>query len=81
MNKTRHLIKRQSQRGISDYLLAIIEENGRYERAPGGATKIYLGNREYQNLVNETKRFLQILDKAKGGTIIFHNQDMLTVYK
>lgn len=81
MNKTKHLIKRQSQRGISDYLLDIIEKNGRYEPAPGGATKIYLGNREYQNLVHETKRFLQILDKAKGGTIIFHNQDMLTVYK
>jgi hypothetical protein len=81
MNKTKHLIKRQCQRGISDYLLKIIEENGKYLNAPGGATKIHLGNREYQNIVHETKKFLQILDKAKGGTIIIRDSDMLTVYK
>lgn len=81
MNKTKHLIKRQCQRGIPDYLLNVIEENGKYLKAPGGATKIHLGNREYQNIVHKTKRFLQILDKAKGGTIIIQGQDMLTVYK
>lgn len=81
MNKTKHSLKRQCQRGISDYLLDIIEKNGKYLRAPGGAIKIHLGNREYQNIVHETKRFLQVLDKAKGGTIIFHDSDMLTVYK
>ena len=81
MNKTRHFIMRQSQRGIPDYLINVIEKNGKYLNAPGGATKIHLGNREYQNIVRETKRFLQILDKAKGGTIIIHDSDMLTVYK
>lgn len=81
MNKTKHFVKRQSQRGVSDYLLNIIEEKGKYLRAPGGAFKICLGNREYQNIVHETKRFLQILDKAKGGTIIIEGNDMLTVYK
>ncbi len=81
MNKTKHLIRRQQQRGFSDYLLKIIEENGQYLNAPGGATKIRLGNREYQNIVHETKRFLRVLDKAKGGTIIIHDTDMLTVYK
>ncbi|MDP2160426.1 MAG: hypothetical protein Q8K02_08095 [Flavobacterium sp.] len=81
MNKTKHLVKRQCQRGISDYLLNIIEENGKYRRVPGGGIKIHLGNREYQNIVHETKRFLQVLDKAKGGTIIIHDSDMLTVYK
>jgi hypothetical protein len=81
MNKTKHLVKRQCQRGISDYLLNIIEENGKYLRAPGGAIKIHLGNQEYQNIVHKTKRFLQVLDKARGGTIIIHDGDMLTVYK
>jgi hypothetical protein len=81
MNKTKHLVKRQCQRGISDYLLDIIEKNGKYLRAPGGAIKIYLGTREYQNIVHETKRFLQALDKAKGGTIIICDSAMLTVYK
>lgn len=81
MNKTKHFIKRQCQRGVSDDLLDIIEKNGKYLKAPGGATKIYLGNREYQNIVHEIKHFLQILDRAKGGTIIIRDQDMLTVYK
>lgn len=81
MNKTKHFMKRQHQRGISDYLINIIESNGKYLRAPGGATKIYLGNREYQNIVYEIKRFLQILDKAKGSTIIIEGSDRLTVYK
>ncbi len=50
-------------------------------KAPGGATKIYFGDREYQEIVQETKHFLQMLDKARGGTIIIHDTDMLTVYK
>lgn len=81
MNKTKHFIIRQHQRGISDSLLKIIEENGEYLNAPGGATKIHLGSREYQNIVHETKRFLQTLDKAKGGTVIIYENDVLTVYK
>jgi len=81
MTKTKHFITRQCQRGISDYLLKIIEENGKYTNAPGGAIKIEIGNREYQNIVNETKKFLQLLDKAKGGTIIIQDNDLLTVYK
>jgi hypothetical protein len=72
---------RQSQRGISDYLINVIEENGEYFNAPGGAIKIRFGKREYQNAVQELKRIQQILDKAKGGTIIIHDSDMLTVYK
>ena len=81
MNKTKHAVKRQCQRGIHDYLLDIIEENGRYLKALGGAIKIRLGNREYQSIVHNIKHFLQMLDKAKGGTIIVHDQDILTVYK
>jgi hypothetical protein len=81
MNKTKHLIKRQQQRGIPNYFLKVIEENGEYLNAPGGAIKIHLGNREYQNIIHETKKFLQMLDKVKGGTIIFKNQDILTIYK
>ena len=81
MNKTKHFITRQCQRGISDCLLKIIEENGKYTNAPGGAIKIEIGNREYQNIVYETKKFLQLLDKAKGGTIIIQDNDLLTVYK
>jgi len=81
MHKTKHLIKRQQQRGIPDYLLSIIEYKGKYTKAPGGATKITFGNREYQEIVQETKHLLQMLDKAKGGTIIIQDNDILTVYR
>lgn len=81
MNKTKHFIKRQQQRGIPDYILEIIEKHGKYLRAPGGATKIYLGNREFQNIIHETKHFLHMLDKARGGTVIVHDRNMLTIYK
>ena len=81
MNKTDHFIKRQCQRAISDDLLKIVEENGTYSNAPGGAIKIHLGKRECQNIICETKRFLKIIEKAKGCTIIVRDNDMLTAYK
>jgi hypothetical protein len=81
MNKTDHFIKRQHQRAISDDLLKIVEEYGTYSNAKGGAIEIHLGNREYQNIVNKTKRFLHTLDRARGSTIIVCGNEMLTVYK
>jgi len=81
MKMTDHAKVRQNQRGMSNLVIDIIEQYGRCEKAAGGAIKIYLGNREYQNIVHEIKQFLQKLDKAKGGTIIVHDQDILTVYK
>lgn len=81
MIKTKHLIKRQQQRGIHYSLLRVIEDNGEYINAPGGAIKIHLGNRAYQNIVHETKKFLQMLDKGKGGTLIIKDHGILTVYK
>jgi len=64
MNETKHLIKKQ-QRGIPNYLLKVIEENGEYLNAPGGAIKIHLGNREYQNIVHETKHFYRCWIRQK----------------
>lgn len=81
MKMTDHAKVRQNQRGMSNLVIDIIEQYGRCEKAAGGAIKIYFGNREYQNIVHEIKQFLQKLDKAKGGTIIVHDQDILTVYK
>ena len=64
-----------------DAILQIIEENGVYERAPGGAVKIFFGKREHRMVVERLKRFIQLADKAKGGTIILDNNKVLTVYK
>jgi hypothetical protein len=81
MNKTKHAMLRQSQRGISDAILSIIQKHGKYENAPGGAIKIFFGNREYQAAATEMKKYLQDLEKAKGGTLIIVDNDLCTVYK
>lgn len=80
MNKTKHLKKRQQQRGIPDCLLNIIVDYGNYIEAPGGAFKIQFGEREYQNIVHEIKYYMQRLEKAKGKCIIISDNDLITVY-
>lgn len=81
MKLNKHSIKRKQQRGFSDFSLNIIKKFGRSEKAPGGALKIFLGKREYQNTVAEFKKAIQLLDKAKGGNLIVDGDEMITVYK
>lgn len=81
MNMTDHAKVRQKQRGISNIALNIIEQNGRYEKAPGGALKIFFGFKEYQRTIEDLKRTIQMLDKVKGGTLIINKDRIVTVYK
>ena len=81
MELTRHAGKRTRQRGFSKLALDIIKQYGNCENAPGGATKVFLGKREHQDVVSELKKAIQALDKAKGGTLIVEGDDILTVYK
>ena len=81
MKMTKHAKARQRQRGMPDFLLNIIEQTGRSERAPGDAIKIFFGKREYQRTIEQLKKVIQLLDKAKGGTIIIKDNYILTVYK
>lgn len=81
MNTTNHAKIRQQQRGISNEALDIIERNGRCEKAPGGALKIFFGLKEYQKTIKDLKRTIQMLDKVKGGTIIINEDQIVTVYK
>ena len=81
MWKTRHAVKRQKQRGISDFITKLIECYGKYEVAPGGAMRITLGNREYQMIASEIKWHLQQLDKARRGTLVVKDDRLITVYK
>lgn len=81
MNYTKHAKIRAKQRGFSKYILEIILDCGSQKMAFGGATKVFFGNKEYQNAVGELKRTLQLLDKAKGGNIIISGNDLITVYK
>jgi len=79
---TAHAKKRMRQRGISGHTMNIIVHYGRYEQAPGGAFRIFLGNKDHQELVARLKRDLQLLDNAKGGTVIVaEDGKILTAYK
>jgi hypothetical protein len=81
MKLTRHAEKRARQRGFSDFSLDIIRGCGRAEKAPGGAIRMFFGNKEYQRAVSDLKRAIQLLDRAKGGTIIIANEGVLTIYR
>jgi len=81
MKLTKHAEKRKNQRGFSRFTLDIIENFGHMERAPGGATKIFLGKRDCLKAAQELKRVIQILDKAKGGNLIISEGAIITVYK
>jgi len=82
MELTKHAKKRKRQRGFSKFSLNLIMNFGREQRAPGGAIKVFLGNREYQKAIGEFKKIIQLMDKAKGGTMIIDDKDnILTVYK
>ncbi len=81
MKMTRHAKKRISQRGFSNFTLDIIQKYGSCTKVPGGAVKIFFGNREYQRVIEELKRAIQLMDKAKNGNILIKDDQVLTVYK
>lgn len=81
MELTKHAQKRVQQRGVSKETIDRIMYHGKCEIAPGGALKIFLGNKEHQELTSRLKRDIQLLDKAKGGTIIIVDGKIVTIYK
>jgi hypothetical protein len=78
---TNHAKKRIKQRGFSKIPLEIILGYGTHEQAPGGATKVFLGKKTHQKIVEELKQTIQLMDKAKGSTLIIHGNRILTAYK
>jgi hypothetical protein len=79
---TAHAMKRMRQRGFSGHAMDMIVHYGRYEPAPGGGIRIFLGNKDHQELVALLKRDLQLLDNVKGGTVIVSEDGkILTTYK
>lgn len=76
-----HAKIRKSQRGFSTFTLDIILKHGSSKSAPGGAIKVFFGKREYQKTVQELKRAIQLMDRAKGGNIIIKDDQVLTIYK
>jgi hypothetical protein len=81
MRLTSHAQKRKQQRGFSNLSIEIIRNFGRIDSAPGGAVKIFLGKKESQQAICEFKRFIQLLDNSKGGTLIIDGDYLITLYK
>ena len=78
---TKHAKQRASQRGFNNFTLKIIMNHGTQKRASGGATRVFFGNKEYQQTVAELNKAIQLMDKAKGGNIIISRNNIITVYK
>ena len=81
MKLSKHAAIRKRQRGFSKFTLDIILQFGRYKNAPGGATKVYFGKKEHQKTVQELKQVIQLLDRAKNGSMIISEDKVITVYK
>jgi len=81
MEFTHHARKRCQQRGISGEALELILDYGRICHAPGGAIKLFLGKKEYRELMNGLKQAMKVIERAKNGTLILANEKILTVYK
>ena len=97
MKLTKHAQKRMRQRGFPGLAISIIEHYGTSSKAPGGATKLFFGEKQCQDIVSESKQriqehqyaiseekhFIQQLDHLKGSTIIMdEKQDTaITLYK
>jgi hypothetical protein len=81
MKFTKHAEVRFRQRGFSNFILDIISAYGRVENAPGGATKIFLGKKEAQGILQEIKGFMKMVNKASGGVLILKDNSVITVYK
>ncbi|MDD2466283.1 MAG: hypothetical protein PHI97_19965 [Desulfobulbus sp.] len=81
MKITAHAYKRKQQRCISDFALEIIQNYGRIIPAAGGAERVFLGKKEYNDLTVQLRRTIKMLENAKGGSVIISKDHILTVYK
>lgn len=81
MNFSKHARTRSRQRGFDSFLVGLIENYGRVENAPDGATKIFFGKKEAQNILREVKGFTQVVIRAIGGSLVIKDNCVITVYK
>jgi len=81
MKFTKHARVRQRQRGWNDRMIGILLDWGRLEPAPGGAMRVFLGNREARRIEEEISAFRKLVERAKGGTIVIKDDGILTMYR
>lgn len=81
MKRTKHAEIRSQQRSLPLEVLEVVMKHGRVSNAPGGIYKLFLGNKECANAINDLKEAMKTLERAKGGTIILGENQVVTVYK
>ena len=81
MKMTSHARKRCQQRAISQDTLGFILDYGRIYKAPGGATKFFLGNKEYNKIMSDLKQAMKLAERAKNGALILIDERIITAYK
>ena len=70
MRKTRHVLVRCGQRGIQERFLRLVVENGTPMPRPGNATAYCLQENDRARMIEERKREIQALDKARGLAVV-----------
>ena len=64
---TKHAKIRMNQRGISNFALNIIQENGRCERAPGGGYKDFLWEQGTSKNCGRVQKGHSVAGQSKRG--------------
>ncbi|SDP23045.1 hypothetical protein [Desulforhopalus singaporensis] len=81
MKMTKHATERSQQRSLPLEALEVVMRHGRVSYASGGVEKLFFGNKECADAITELKKVIKTLERAKGGTIILNNENIITVYK
>jgi len=81
MKMTRHAETRGQQRALPPYALEVVMKHGRFLNAPGGVCKLFFGNKECAHAISDLKKAIKTLERAKGGTLIFGENQVVTVYR
>ena len=76
---TMNSIVRKSQRGIRDYHISLLFENGSIERVPGGMKKMVMTRKDIQAAISKRKQDIQVLSNLSGLTAIVDGETILTV--
>lgn len=81
MKLSNHAKVRAQQRGVPIIGMEFIKKYGRYETAPGGATRVFLGRKEANKVCQDCKKTIQSLDKLSGVSMIIKDDNIITLYK
>lgn len=80
MKMTKHAEIRKRQRGFSNHTIDYVLRYGRIQEGADGAMKLFIGKKEYQKVIRELKRDIQLMDRAKGKNVIIKDDYIITVY-